>query len=221
MSNGNATTWTDERDEALREAWTKTTATALDIAKTLGGFEHTADGGKNAVIGRASRLGLTRKEKDKAMTDTQRAEVVKAKARIHSRKSYDKKRGMAPAPAPQISAPKPDPVVGGWLFETLFSDLREFSTQQPNQCRYPDPKDAVGPNYLCCGAETLPGASYCGHCAEICRPSHSAPISIERREQLRESGRAAGYASIRSRGRVMGRSVAMATAPILDSEARV
>lgn len=219
MSNGNTTTWTVERDEALREAWTKTTATAPEIAKALGGFEHTADEGKNAVIGRAHRLGLTRKEKDKAMTDEQRAEVVKAKARIHSRKSFDKKRGAAPAP--QISTQKPDFVVGGWLFETLFSDLREFSTQQPNQCRYPDPKDDVGLNYLCCGAETLPGASYCGHCADICRPSHSAPISIERREQLRESGRAAGYASIRSRGRVMGRAVAMATAPILDSEARV
>ena len=108
-----------------------------------------------------------------------------------------------------------------WPFETRFSDLRDFSTQQSNQCRYPDPKDDVGPNFMCCGAETLPGASYCGRCAEICRPARSAPITVERREQLRDAGRAAGYASIRSRGRVMGRAVAIATSPVLDSEARV
>ncbi len=226
MSNGISTTWTDHRDEALREAWTKTTATAEEIAKAMGGFEHTADGGKNAVIGRARRLGLTRKDKAKEMTDTQRAAIVKAKESEHSRRSYLKKlaaQGNA-KPEPAEQKPKTAPVesaVPEWSFDLPFSELREFSSQRPNECRYPDPKDDAGPNYMCCGAETPPGESYCGHCAEICRPAPARPITDERREQLRERGRAAGYASIRSRGRVMGRAVAKATSPVLDAEARV
>lgn len=224
MSSGISTTWTEVRDEALRDAWTNTSATAPEIAKAMGGFEHTADGGKNAVIGRARRLGLSRKDKAKEMTDTQRAAIVKAKESEHSRRSYLKKLAAQGNTEPGSRKPKaapPESAVPEWSFDLPFSELREFSSQRPNQCRYPDPNDDVGPNYKCCGAATLPGESYCAHCVEICRPAPARQITDERREQLRERGRAAGCASIRSRGRVMGRAVAKATSPVLDAEVRV
>lgn len=227
MSTG--VTWTNERDEALRDAWTNTTVTAPEIAKAMGGFEHTADGGKNAVIGRARRLGLTRKDKDKAMTDTQRAAIVKAKESVHSRNSYLKKlaaenkspREPKPEPAPKRVAANEG--AAPWSFELPFSDLREFSTQQPNQCRYPDPEDDAGPNYLCCGAETMPGESYCGRCHKVCHDQTrtAAKLTEEQIETRRQQGRRAGYASIKKRGLVMARTLAATTSPILDFEAHV
>lgn len=58
--NGSSSTWTDQRTLMLLELWS-IGCSASEIAKALGGFEHTKDGGRSAVIGRAHRLGAQRK----------------------------------------------------------------------------------------------------------------------------------------------------------------
>lgn len=49
--------WTEERVAELRRLWAEGWS-AGNIAKRLGGFEHTRDGGRRAVMGKANRLGL-------------------------------------------------------------------------------------------------------------------------------------------------------------------
>lgn len=48
--------WTPERVALLRKRWGKISASK--IAAELGCFKHCRDGGKNAVIGKADRIGL-------------------------------------------------------------------------------------------------------------------------------------------------------------------
>lgn len=227
MANNSLGTWTPARDEALRAAWA-TKATAPEIAAQLGGFEHTVDGGKNAVIGRAGRLKLERRTPASRALDPEerdrrlqaRYEIVKA--RRHAKREAelalyaDAPRVPRAAKLAKAAKPEAPPYVPQGI---PFAELRDFSSQRANQCRYIDAADP-GPNFFYCGSETLPGESYCGHCAKICRPSPVSQISEERREQLRSQGRNAGYASVRSRGGMMGRTVAAAVAPI-DIEARV
>src|SRR3954447_6983631 len=72
--------WTDERIERLKKMW-HDGATASQIADELGGVS------RNAVIGKAPRLGLE-----------QRPSPVKA---------GEEKEAKKPAPAPAAAAPKP------------------------------------------------------------------------------------------------------------------
>ena len=51
--------WTPARIAKLRQLWPAHSAT--EVAEKLGGFEHTMDGGRNAVIGKAHKLGLKAK----------------------------------------------------------------------------------------------------------------------------------------------------------------
>lgn len=230
MANNSLGTWTPARDEALRAAWA-TKATAPEIAAQLGGFEHTTDGGKNSVIGRAHRLKLeSRAPATRALDPEERDRRLQARYEIVKARRHAKREAeltmyadapRAPRAAKPAKAPKPEapPYVPQGI---SFAELRDFSSQRANQCRYIDAADP-GPNFFYCGSETLPGESYCGHCAKICRGDQrsTAVMSDERRERLRQQGRTAGYASIKKRGLVMGRSLASATAPILDIEARV
>lgn len=192
----------------------------------MGGFDHTVDGGRNSVISRVHRLGLPARESGNTRLDpAERERRVKERERVKAVKRAEERAARAVVakeerirrPTAPIAVPPPYLPAG-----ISFGELRDFKRSEPNQCRYIDVKD-MGPNFLYCGSETLPGESYCGHCRDICTPKITAPRNVtqDRREQLSEIGRAAGYASIKRRGRVMGRAVAVATSPVLDIEARV
>ena len=79
--------WTEERIERLKKMW-HDGATASQIADELGGVS------RNAVIGKAHRLGLE-----------QRPSPVKP--------GEEKEKKAAPAPAPAAAAAKPTAVLGG------------------------------------------------------------------------------------------------------------
>ncbi len=86
--SGNGVLWTPERDEILRTKWAEGTKTA-DIAVELGGFEHTKDGGKGAVLGRAHRLKLAARSTGKPRLDPAEAE---RRRKEHNRKRSDRRR---------------------------------------------------------------------------------------------------------------------------------
>ena len=70
--------WTDKRVDVLRTDWAQG-ATARQIAEKLGGFEHLADRGRNAVIGKLHRLGLARS----AETNAQRLGRINKRRRAY------------------------------------------------------------------------------------------------------------------------------------------
>jgi GcrA cell cycle regulator len=111
--------WTEERIERLKKMW-HDGSTASQIADELGGVS------RNAVIGKAHRLGLE-----------QRPSPVKA--------GEEKEKKTAPAPAPAASAPKPTKA------ETTAARAEAASAPAPHPARTPQrpPSDlqfrSIGP----------------------------------------------------------------------------
>jgi GcrA cell cycle regulator len=138
--------WTDKRVDVLRTDWASG-ATARQIAQKLGGFEHLADRGKNAVIGKLHRLGLARSSE----TNAQRLGRIDKRRRAHraaAAASAARVKPIAPpvvATLPTIDTPRlPAPDVA--LVASVM-DLKD------NHCRWP-----VGTGF--CGCQQTRG-SYC------------------------------------------------------------
>lgn len=102
--------WTDKRVDVLRTDWALG-ATARQIAEKLGGFEHLADRGRNAVIGKLHRLGLARSSE----TNAQRLGRIDKRRRAHraaaaAAASAARVKPLAEpvvATLPPIAAPRP------------------------------------------------------------------------------------------------------------------
>jgi len=124
--------WTEERVSILRDLWGNGKS-ASQIAEILGGFS------RNAVIGKAHRLGLSvsKAPKPKAVVEP----VVKAE----------------PKPKPRIEQPRAAPLVEGGA---TILNLTE------RMCRWPigDPRD---PGFRFCGSLALPGLPYCSDHAAV------------------------------------------------------
>lgn len=94
--------WTDERIEQLRNMWEKG-LTASQIADELGGVS------RNAVIGKAHRLGLKSRPSPVKATE-KAAKPAKAPTAPKAASPAPAPRAAAPvAPRPVAAAPKPDP----------------------------------------------------------------------------------------------------------------
>jgi GcrA cell cycle regulator len=137
--------WTEERIEALRSLWMQG-LTASQIAERLGGIS------RNAVIGKAHRLGLSaRPSPIKREAGAKPVPMPRPAARAALPQGES-------APAPAIAAPAPQP------------DLTPKTTGQApagssKGCMWPigDPKQ---PGFHFCGAPSEPGRPYCSqHCA--------------------------------------------------------
>ncbi|HEX9954866.1 MAG TPA: GcrA family cell cycle regulator [Allosphingosinicella sp.] len=103
--------WTDERIDRLKELWTQGN-TASQIADELGGVS------RNAVIGKAHRLGLQSRPSPVKANDAGAAAAAPAAAAPAAPEPFEE----APAPeappviesAPVAAAPPPEPDVAPW-----------------------------------------------------------------------------------------------------------
>ena len=95
--------WTDERIERLKSLWTKG-MTASHIADELGGVS------RNAVIGKAHRLGLQARPSPVKPNEPEPKPKAKAKEKPQPATAEAKSPAAeAPRPAPPKPAPKPAP----------------------------------------------------------------------------------------------------------------
>ena len=137
--------WTEERTTLLRTLWLQG-QTASQIAERLGGVT------RNAVIGKAHRLGLSSRpspirQRPAARPATQ-APTAASAPRVHAPEAA--KPATQPAPVPQM-APAPSRTVK--------------AATGSRACMWPvgDPKQ---PGFHFCGAPAEPGRPYCaGHCS--------------------------------------------------------
>src|SRR4051794_37014745 len=97
--------WTDERIERLKSLWTKG-MTASHIADELGGVS------RNAVIGKAHRLGLQSRPSPVKANEPPPKPRVKARAEPAAAAPQKAPVADAPAPAPKAE-PKPAPSPAG------------------------------------------------------------------------------------------------------------
>ena len=90
--------WTDERIDQLRQMWERG-MTASQIAEELGGVS------RNAVIGKAHRLGLQARPSPVKATEA----AAKPAAAPQARKPAPAKPEPAPADEPRAAKPQPKP----------------------------------------------------------------------------------------------------------------
>lgn len=159
--------WTDKRIDALKADWANG-ATARQIAQNLGGFGHTFDGGRNAVIGKLHRLGLMRSPE----TNAQRLGRIGKRRRAYraaataTRAQLIAKPVVAPqaTPATPATIATPRPLVAEVALVASVLDLED------SHCRWPVGDPLAG----FCGAVSVNGGSYCaGHSARAYVPAAS------------------------------------------------
>lgn len=175
--------WTPERVEALKRMW-KDGFSCSQIAKALGGTT------RNAVIGKASRMGLTgrpapskpksfvwteeRVEKLKSLAGRMTPDQIAREMGIPITKIYDKGKRMGLAlrikPAPvEISPAKVTARITAALVDEPVIDPNArglLVTEMPaiGRCRFP--KSGSGFALRMCGEPTVPDtATYCPACA--------------------------------------------------------
>lgn len=151
--------WNEERVEKLKKLWAEGYS-ASGIAASLGGFAHTSDGGRNAVIGKCHRLGLTGK-------------VVRIAKPKHNQNRH-RPRSQAPKIAPSKTKvvrlgntafrrlleqdAQPLPVVEE--LEIPLAERKTVETLTASSCRWPigDPQE---PDFHFCGKNHVAGLPYC------------------------------------------------------------
>jgi GcrA cell cycle regulator len=138
--------WTEERIEALRSLWMQG-LTASQIAERLGGVS------RNAVIGKAHRLGLSARPSPIKREPGAKPVPMPRPARVAPPQHHHAEPAPMPAapppPQPQITAKAPGAAPAGGS----------------KGCMWPigDPKQA---GFHFCGAPSEPGRPYCTqHCA--------------------------------------------------------
>ena len=130
--------WTDGRVEALKKFWADgLAASASEVAKKLGGFEHCDDGGRSAVLGKIHRLGLAPRAKTppRPLSRKQKQALENGRTRLRSRKPETKKRAAKNNRRSEPrSDPKPDTPP-----QTLF-----VSSRKKREMGITDPEDGIG-----------------------------------------------------------------------------
>ena len=144
--------WTPELIKELKKLWKKGLTTG-EIGRSIGMS-------KNAVVGKAHRLGL-----ESRPSPIKREEVIPQKEKgIRVPKKEPKTIAPKVVAPPKMVEPAPEvkPVKKARPGKTGGVKLVDL---KPASCRWPegDPKEA---EFHFCGAEVVPGKSYCDeHCA--------------------------------------------------------
>lgn len=155
--------WTAERIELLKRLWGDGNS-ASEIGRCMGGFDHTPDHGRSAVIGKAHRLGLAARGPRGPDRDHLGFGkfVRRAKKRAAKRKNVPGTDSpiyhFGPTSAPPFGAPEPMPIE-----DVRPADLVQFNDLEVYHCRFPygHPRE---PDFGYCGKPKVVGLSYCeGH----------------------------------------------------------
>jgi GcrA cell cycle regulator len=158
--------WTDERVETLTKMW-KDGRSAAEIAKELGGVT------RNAVIGKAHRLGLSGRSspiKKKAKDDTKKtAKTTTAKKTAAAKKPAAKKKAGGEK---KVASAAQQKIIAEAIKEAVAEVDRELEggvallDLTEKLCRWPigDPQES---DFHFCGLASMPNLPYCEeHAAE-------------------------------------------------------
>lgn len=141
--------WTPELIKELKKLWKKGLTTG-EIGRVIGMS-------KNAVVGKAHRLGLESRPSPIKREETPKKEKVSRLVKKETKPAPKKEQPIAVETAEPVKTVKK--TKSGKNKGVKLVDLK------PTSCRWPegDPKD---PDFHFCGKEAVPGKSYCEeHCA--------------------------------------------------------
>jgi GcrA cell cycle regulator len=150
-TNGTSSGWDDDREALLRKLHSEgLSASQIAVRICVTGFEVT----RNAVIGKANRMGLTGGDKPRRSSRSPRKRKPKSGNSINmvfgaSRKSAKLFLDAEPfTPGPELVIP--------------LHERKTIATLEENDCRWPigDPQHA---DFHFCGKAKVPGLVYCPH----------------------------------------------------------
>lgn len=153
------TFWTEQSVKDLRRLWARGDSCS-QIAALIGTS-------KNAVISKARRIGLPERDRRTAspsaelldMRRQQKNEAAKTRRRRKNILAYFSGERTAPMEIVEKAVDiETSPIA--------FGDLRPFSVNAINQCRYIASEPAA-PSYFACGKPTAMGDSWCTACKRI------------------------------------------------------
>lgn len=147
-----AAIWTPERIELLKRLWNDG-LTASIIARRMGGFEHTSDGGRLSVLGKVNRL-------------VKRGELVGRAPTPAMRRRKRRSATVAPIAQtklqrPRYLKPRPEPAINSLPDLVVPEDKRRSLLDlEHDSCRWPfgDPRT---PGFHFCHHQKIPGSPYC------------------------------------------------------------
>ena len=181
--------WTEDRVTELKRLWARGDS-AREIGHVLACFAHTTDDGRNAVLGKVHRLGLSARAwrcndpevlQHRKERRAQKHIEGQRKRRNSTRTGLPVTRALPPADLPETA-----PYIGS--LGLPFDSLKPQSSHDVNQCRF---IEGESPDFLTCANTTAPGASWCPHHQKIVW----TPAERRRRvvEGLRRGVKASNY----------------------------
>lgn len=137
--------WTDEASNTLKNLWTDGKLSAEAIGKEMGGI------GRNAVIGRAHRMGLSLRRPPGAPKKPRKSRAK------HEARSTPFRKPVVIVPPDEPFVPVPD-------MEIPLEQRKSLIELTDKTCRWPI--GTPGVDLFFCGAPPAPEAVYCRqHCA--------------------------------------------------------
>jgi GcrA cell cycle regulator len=153
-------TWTEERIQLLAKLWSEGLS-ASQIAAELGG-----GASRNAVLGKAHRLGLVRHETE--APSTARSPRMSRPTTPPTVADPPKPQAPAPAPLPVEQQPVSQPARTSPAQAVLLPRSAGVTIMELREamCRFPL-GDPTTPEFRFCGAQASTGLPYCAHHAQI------------------------------------------------------
>lgn len=151
--------WTDEAVKDLRRLWDRGDSCS-QIGRLIGAS-------KNAIIGKAHRLGLPERDRrapapsDEILEHRRQQKNAAERKRRQRRNFLSLYSGARTAPMEIVASP-----VNIESHPIAFRDLRHFADNAFNECRY-IASEPAGPDYFACGKPTAVGESWCAACKSI------------------------------------------------------
>ena len=146
--------WTPDLIKELKRLWNKG-LTTVEIGNRIGMS-------KNAVVGKAHRLGLEGRPSPIKRDKKKETVTVRATKKVTPAPKEEVTQSSILPPEPVFEV---EPIVEQVLPKKKKHKGVQLVDLKPNSCRWPegDPKD---PDFCFCGQECVPGKIYCEeHCA--------------------------------------------------------
>lgn len=176
MGSNLSTFWTEETVKDLRRLWDRGDSCA-EIGRIIGTS-------RNAVIGKASRLGLPERDRRAPALSDELLEHRRQKKNAAERTRRKRKNILSyfsgDRTPPMEIVDRPVDIDSSPI---AFGGLRPFSGNAVNECRY-IASEPAGPDYFACGKPTAVGESWCAACKRIVfnyQPANVIPLRRQAR----------------------------------------
>jgi GcrA cell cycle regulator len=178
--------WTDDKVEMLTKLWNQGHSASVCAGRLNAAFPYQAPVSRNAIVGKAHRLGLTGRQVQTRMQSVVRPRKKKIK---RLPKQTDNRFPMG-NPAFRKLCAGAEPLVIANEIDVPLAERKSLMDLEAHDCRWPigEPLHPF-PLFYFCGKEKVPGLPYCEHHARrafVSPEQQKAYLAAKRKLRKRE-----------------------------------